>query len=243
MNWRSVTALLVIAFIAGGAGIAWLSSTTTLPWEDAKAQVLPAAPVAPPTLATPVGATLVLPSASQAESMLLVLSARRAIETGKPLGELGNRLQASFGQNQPRAVATIAQATQRPVSNASLLASLDAIAPKLVLPVGSSWDRIQYEAATLFVIRSAAAKPKLTETRMAKARDAIIAGDVAEAARIVRTLPGAANAKDWLIQANHAIAVHQALDTLSGAALATSAPPLPTPSATTSEQISPANGE
>lgn len=245
MNGRSVAALILLAFVGGGAGFAWLSSSATMPWESAKPDMLPAEPEQLPTLAAP-GATLIQPSASQAEALLLILNARRTIESGKPLGDLGSRLQASFGQSQPQALATIAREARHPLSNAALLAGFDAIAPQLTLPVGTVWERIQYELGTLFVIRSAATKPTATRMAVNKARKAIIAGDMAQAARIVRTLPGATNAKDWLAQANRAIAVGQALDALNGAALAVpaappAAAPIPTPAAP--DDNLPAGGE
>lgn len=246
MNWRSITALIVLAFIGGGAGFAWLSSSTSMPWQSVKTEALPAEPEATPSLATP-AAGLIQPSESQAEALLLVLSARRAIEAGKPLGDLGSRLQATFGQSQPQALATIAQATRRPLSNGALLASFDALSPQLALPVGTVWDRIQYEFGSLFVIRSAGAKPSGSQVAINKARKAILMGDISRAAQIVRTLPGAANAKDWLAQANRAIAVGQALDALNGAALAAPAPapvaPPPVAIPENKDQTLPAGGE
>jgi hypothetical protein len=233
MNWRSITALILLAFIGGGAGFAWLSSSGTLPWESSKDGTLPAEPEAQPTLAPP-SAGLIQPSASQAEALLLVLSARQMIQAGEPLGDLGSRLQASFGQSQPQALAIIAQATRKPLSNGALLASFDAIAPQLTLPVGTVWDRLQHELGSLFVIRSADAKQTRSQSAINKARKAILKGDIADAARIVRTLPGAANAKDWLAQANRAIAVSQALDVLNGAALAAPVA-APAPAMTSSE--------
>jgi hypothetical protein len=246
MNWRSITALILLAFVGGGAGFAWLSSSGTLQWESSKDEPLPAEPEAQPTLAPP-SAGMIQPSASQAEALLLVLSARQMIQAGEPLGDLGSRLQASFGQSEPQALATIAQATRKPISNGALLASFDAIAPQLALPVGTVWDRIQYELGSLFVIRSADAKPSRSQSAINEARKAILAGDIAEATRIVRTLPGASNAKDWLAQANRAIAVSQALDVLNSAALAApTAAPVPQPAApvaTPAETASPLDGE
>jgi hypothetical protein len=219
MSWRSVTALLVLAFAGGAVGFAWLSSNGGMPLFESSStpKALPEEPeTAPATaFATP---PIIQPSASQAEAMLLVANARRAIEAGKPLGDLGSRLQVSFGQGQPQALATIANGLKQPISNAALLAGFDAVAPQLLLPAGTAWDRMQYEARTLFVLRSGNAKPSASQTRLNKVRQAIIAGDTAGAAKMVRAMPNAAAAADWLADANRAIAVYQALDTLNQSA-------------------------
>ena len=68
---------------------------------------------------------------------------------------------------------------------------------------------------TLFVVRSGNAEPTATQQRIEKIREHIIAGDIADAAASVRKLPGGIKAGDWLVSANRAIAVHQALDLLT----------------------------
>lgn len=221
MNWRSVTLLLVVAFAAGAVGFAWLESKGSMAWMETKteAKSVPAEPDMPPTITAFTTPPVIQPSASQAEALLLISNARRSIEGGKPLGDLGSRLQLTFGQTQPQALAVIANGIKQPVSNAALLAEFDVLAPTLAAPNGTAWDRMQYEMSTLFVLRSPDAKPAVAATRNAEIRKLIIAGDIAGAVKLVRAMPGAANGADWLSKANKAIAVHAALDALNQSAL------------------------
>ena len=233
MSWRSITALLILAFAGGAAGFAWLSSQPAMPWAavdpvpttsvmDAEETDSPAA--ASTSFAVP---TIVQPSGSQAEAMLLVQNVRRAIETGKPLGDLGSRLQLTFGQSQPKALVIVANGARKTVSNAELLDRFDTIAPQLGLPVGTTWDRMQYEFNTLFVLRSGNALPTAAAARIDTIRAQIIAGDIAGAAKLIRIMPGAALASGWLADAARAISVHQALDQLYRAAATPVAPSAP----------------
>ncbi len=239
MSWRSVIALLVLAFAGGATGFAWLSTSGAVPWFS-QAQPVATAPVTDEAVERPTVAangfalpTIVQPSASQAEAMLLIHNVRRAIETGKPLGELGSRLQLTFGQTAPQSLAIIANGARKPISNAALLARFDSVAPQLRLPVGTVWDRMQYEFNTLFVLRSGDALPTATAARMDKVRSLIIAGDIEGAEKLVRAMPGASAASGWMNDAARAISVHQALNQLqSSAAL----PPPPLPSAQAPEE-------
>jgi hypothetical protein len=229
MSWRSVIALLLLAFVGGGAAFAWLSSDGRMPWDAEKAPIAAAledmeASVAANAVALP-APTIIQPSATQAEAALLVLSARRLLEAGKPLGEVGNRLQVTFGQVQPRALAAIMSAARQPVSNAILLDGFDAIMPKLLQPNGTAWDRGQYELAHLFVIRRGDAPPTAMAMRIQRTREQIIAGDIESAVKTVRALPGAENAREWLVEADRAITARRALDVLAQGALAP--PPVP----------------
>lgn len=221
MSWRSVLALLLLAFAGGAGAFAWLNSSGPASTSEATESSEAPPPLAATAFPLP---SVIQPSASQAESLLLIANARRKIEAGKPLGDLGTRLQVSFGQSQPQALATIADASRKPLSNATLLAGFDAISSGLAAPAGTAWDRIQYELSTLFILRRADAKPSASAARIARAREAIVAGDIGEAARIVRAMPGAERARDWLLQAKKAILVQQAFDALSVAVAATPAP-------------------
>jgi hypothetical protein len=231
MSWRSVLALLLLAFAGGAAGFAWLSTSGAAPWLGstqpvASAETTVDAPEQPVAAANSFAVpTIVQPSASQAEALLLIQNVRRAIETGKPLGELGSRLQLTFGQTAPQALAIIANGARQPISNAELLARFDALAPQLALPVGTVWDRARYEFNTLFVLRSGDALPTASAARLAKIRRLIVAGDIAGAAKLVRTMPGAAAGSAWLNDAARAISVHQALDKLQGSAALPPPPP------------------
>jgi hypothetical protein len=234
MGWRSVLAFVVLALVAGAGGFAYLSSSSGLPWSEEQAVVLPEDPdLAPapssaiaPAFATPL---ILQPGATQAEGQLLVLQARRAIEAGRPLGDLGTSLQLRFGATQPQALATISNGVKAPISNAALLAAFDALAPLLEQPVTTTWDRMRAELSTMFVIRAGDSAPSEAGQRTEEIRKAIIAGDIATAAAKVRKMPGAVKAGEWLVTANRAIAVHQALDLLAQSAAAPPPAPAPAP--------------
>lgn len=243
MNWRWAFGLMLLGLLGGAAGFAWLSSEGSLPLGETKTALATAEPakeiLAPaPAFATP---TIIQPSASQAEAMLLVAKVRDTVQDGKPLGDLGSRLQATFGQTQPQALAAIANGARQPVSNAALLAGFDAIAPKLSPPNGTAWDRIQYEMRTLFILRSGQAAMTAGAARIERIRAMIVAGDIEEAAKAVRAMPGAALAADWLASANRAIALQRALDALDQAAAIPPAPVLlPSPATEPVEPLVPA---
>jgi hypothetical protein len=246
MSWRSILALLVLAFVGGGAAFAWLNSDGQLPWDMPKAPLVEAldegdtsADAAKIVLPVP---TFIQPSATQAEAALLVLTARQAMEDGKPMGELTNRLQITFGQSQPQALATIMSAARQPVSNANLLAGFDAIAAQLLQPAGTAWDRGRYELAHLFVIRRGDAQPSAMAARIQSTREAIIAGDIAFAAKTVGAMPGADHARQWLLDAKRAVAVGQAFDALyqSAAMVPTSATALTEPASPATSKAAPA---
>jgi hypothetical protein len=239
MQTRTVALLAFLAFAGGAAGFAWISTSVTLPWESTPQIAAPDADPALPAFAMPAyPQTIVQPSTSQAEALLLVANARRAVETGRPLGDLGQRLQVSFGQSQPQALATIVQLTRKPVSTAALLNGFDRIAPQLLTPSGTLWDRARHEMATLFVIRRTDAKPSGPSARLNAARAAILSGDIAGAMRIVRALPGAAIAQPWLDDAARAVKVSAAFDQLNSAGLAVPVP-VPAPVAAIPESATP----
>ncbi len=229
MSWRSVLALLLLAFVGGGIAFAWLNSDGQMPWDAQKAPIADALEAveqsaASSTIALP-APTIIQPSASQAEAALLVVSARQALAAGKPLGDLANRLQVTFGQSQPQALATIIAAARQPISNVKLLDGFDAITPQLLQPGGTAWDRGRYELANLFVIRRGDAPPSAMAMRIKRVREAIIAGDIDVAAKAVRAMPGADHARIWLLDANRAIAVDRAFDTLQQSAMTLASPP------------------
>lgn len=232
MSWRGIVALLILAFAGGAGGFAYLSSDGQMPWAEKSASVesvdvesadevtalAPSAAFAVPTI--------IQPSASQAEAALLVHQVRDSIDAGKALGPLGSRLQVTFAASQPQALAIIANAARKPMSNAKLLAGFDSISPQLLLPVETVWDRMRRETNSLFILRSYDAPLTASAARIERIRGLIIAGDIAQAAQLVRALPGAASASGWMGDAARMISVHQALDQLSRSA-ATPPPPLP----------------
>ena len=234
MSWRSITALLILAFAGGAGGFAYLSSNGLFPWSAATPAPVDPVEAEPKddttALAPPLGyavPTIIQPSASQAEAMLLVRDVRDSIEAGKALGPLASRLQVTFAASQPQALAIIANAARKPVSNAKVLAAFDSITPQLVWPVETLWDRMRRETNSLFVLRSHDAPPTANATRIERIRGLIISGDIAAAAQLVRAMPGAASASDWMGDAARVISVQQALDQLSRSAATPPPPPPP----------------
>jgi hypothetical protein len=233
MNTRSITALLLLSFVGGAVGFGWLATSGNVPWleSDGKAKAPLAASRNVATTNLPVPALIptqpVVADSAHTEAMLLAIAARRAIENGKPLGGLLPRLQTTFGQTQAQALATLAAAGESPLSNAVLLAEFEEIAPKLSRPAGTGWARIQYELSTLFVLRRSDRAQSPSAARILRIKQNLMAGETPTALRLVRALPGAPNAADWIAKAQKAIAVKGALDTLDRAAISAITAPAP----------------
>lgn len=230
MSWRSIGVMLLLAMAAGAVGFAWLSSEGSVPWatgiigsDPVPADKSSEPETAPMATAFPVPQPI-QPSATQAEALLLIANARHTVEAGKPLGDLGSRLQLTFGQSQAQSLAIIAASTKKPLSNADLLNSFDRIAPELSLPAASTWARLRYEFETLFALRPANAPRSTSAIRIDQIRKLIISGDIASAARLVRTMPGASAAENWLASADRVIVVQRAFDQLSQSVTASRAP-------------------
>ncbi len=156
---------------------------------------------------------------ARAEAMLTIMAARRARAAGLPLGDLQPRLQASFGESQPQAVARLVAADREGVSSQSLLRDFDLIAASLLHAPQTPWQKLQQEAQTLFVLRKGDKVPSGPESNLARARDYLSAGNVEATMRIVQSLPGAANARSWLEKARRYQEAQLALDRLEQAAL------------------------
>jgi hypothetical protein len=228
-------ALSILAFIGGGIAISWLDDSGLAPWTAgppvappaviAPAVDVPPAPVPAPTLA-PQPVPPVADSV-RTEALLTVMAARRASAAGLPLGALQPRLQASFGLSQPQALAQLLAADREGVTSQALLRDFDLIAPSLLRDRQTTWQKIQAEAQTLFVLRRGEKMPSGSESNLARARDYLVGGNVEAAMRFVRTLPGAANAEGWLAKAQVHRDAQAALDKLEQAALSMPATSIP----------------
>jgi hypothetical protein len=233
MNLRSIAALLVLAFVGGAIAFGWFASDGNAPWmaSDSKIKAPLASPVVPKVDASSVPAFIptqpVVADSAHTEAMLLAIAARRAVENGKSLYTLLPRLQKAFGQTNPKALATLAESGEQPLSNAALLAEFETLGPQLARPAGTGWDRIRYELETLFVIRRGDRAPSPSSARLERIKQNLILGETATALRLVRGLPGAPNGADWIAKANKAVAVKVALDTLDNAAMSAITAPTP----------------
>lgn len=250
MNWRAAVALSILAFAGGGLAISWLSSSGLAPWTES-APAAPAAPVtalpepAPPPvnpmLASPVAPQILQPIADSArtEAMLVAMAARRAINAGASLGDLGPRIETAFGQSQPQALARIKAAEKEGMTPAKLAAEFDSIVPQLGREPEMSWARVRNEIMTMFVLHTSDAPPATADAQSQRARDLILAGNVESAIRLVMAMPGAANARDWLAKARRYVETQRALDSLEKAALSmpmVAQQPIVTPGAPVPEQ-------
>ncbi|MGL5839733.1 MAG: hypothetical protein ACRCY3_14665 [Sphingorhabdus sp.] len=229
MNWRAGIALTTFGLLAGILAFSWLSSAGLTLWgESASINPIPdpAVPalVAPSATASPIPVVpqIVHPIADSArtEAMLVVMAARRRIESGVPLGDLTPRLNAAFGQSEREALAKINAAGDERLTIAELLKDFDAIAPDLRRNPAISWKSLRNEVSTLFVIRRSNTPPEPVDAHLQRARDYLVQGNVGAAMRFVTALPGAANARDWTAKAQRYVAAQQALDRLEHAALA-----------------------
>lgn len=230
MNWRAAAALSILAFAGGGLAIGWLSSSGLAPWEKST----PAGPAAPitvlpepapppvnPMLASPVAPQILQPIADSArtEAMLVAMAARRAINAGAPLGDLGPRIETAFGQSQLQALARIKAAEKEGMTPAKLAAEFDSISSVLIREPEMSWSRIRQEILTMFVLHTSDAPPPAADAQLRRARDLVLTGNVDSAIRLVAVMPGAANARDWLAKARRYVETQRALDSLENAAL------------------------
>ena len=159
-------------------------------------------------------------NATRAEGMLIAFAARRAIDSGAPLGYIEDQLRMRFGGTQPQAVATIVNASTQPVTLSGLQSELGTLGNSLTTKNGGSmWNIVQREFSELFVLRKAGTPSPAPTQKLQRAKAAANAGNIAGAITEVQTMPGAALAKDWLIKARKYVAARKALDSLERAAI------------------------
>jgi hypothetical protein len=262
LNWRAGVALSILAFVGGGLAISWLSSSGLTPW-GAESPVAPArpeptdAPEAPsppvnPMLTTGVTPQILQPVADSArtEAMLVAMAARRAIGAGVPLGDLNPRLDAAFGTTQAQALARIRAVEKDGITPISLATDFDTIAASLTEDRVLTWERMQREVWSLFVLRkSDSAKPS-HDAQLQRIRDLVLTGNIDSAIQLVLAMPGAAKAQDWLVKARRLRDAQTALDSLEKFALSmpmiapqavplTPMPPLPVQGSGTDAVIGP----
>ncbi|AUW57231.1 hypothetical protein C1T17_03135 [Sphingobium sp. SCG-1] len=165
-------------------------------------------------------------NATRSEGMLVAFAARRALDSGSPLGYLEGQLRLRFGQAQPRAVATIINAAREPVTLIDLQAGFDDIAPSLrTVPPGTDWwTAFQREAHDLVIIRKASTPSPLPERAIPRIARLLASGRVAPAMEEIARLPGKATAERWLEMARRYREARRALDLIETAAILESPP-------------------
>lgn len=160
-------------------------------------------------------------SAGRADALVVAFAARRAIDRGVALGYLESLLVDRFGQQHPRAVATIVTASRTPVRLEQLTAEFDELGPDLRAagPGESWWAGLQREFGSLIEIRRADRPSTKPNARFDRARSRLAAGDVDGALTETMRMPGAARAANWVGRARRYVAAHRALDEIESSAL------------------------
>lgn len=242
MKFKHILLLSLLAFAAGIAASWWLADRFGWLEADLPAQTAPAAPPQTSNVAAP-PAALVPPSpldpmatadnSARSEGLLIAFAARRAIDSGTPLGYLTDQLRLRFGTTQPQAVIAVLQASQAPVTLQTLQSELTAIDNLLVTGTREEtlWATIQRESSELFVLRKADSASPAPTQRMLRTHALVESGNIRGAIAEILAMPGvsAPAAQNWLAKARSYDQTRKALDTLERSALAAApvlAPPV-----------------
>jgi len=160
-------------------------------------------------------------SSARAEALLIALATRRAIERGVSLGYLAEQLRMRFGEARPAAVRTVIEAARSPVTLDQLLARLNGLESRLAEAPESEgalrW--LSRELGELFVVRREDAPSPAPQQRLERARLFLESGRIDAAVAEVRMMPGAAEARDWIADAERYADTQRALETLETAAV------------------------
>lgn len=241
VRFKYIALLLFVAF-AGGAGASWWLAdeygllggdtppTTTLPAPSkAPTQNVAAVPLVTQPTVSSVDSVIAAGNTARAEGLLVAFAARRTLDSGAPLGYLTDQLRLRFGASQPKAVMTVLQASQTPITLQSLQADLSAIDNLLVTGTREEtvWATIQREFSELFVLRKSESLSPAPTQRLLRAHALVESGNLGGAILEISEMPGApsAEAQAWLVRARTYNETRKALDQLERSALA--APPLP----------------
>lgn len=160
-------------------------------------------------------------NAARAEGLLVAFAARRALDTGMPLGYIEGQLRVRFGQAQPRAVATIINAAREPITLADLRGGLMNVADRVVTPSpdASWWEAIEHEARELITIHRASTPSPRPQMALDRAVHYLDGGRVGAAMAEVEKMPGRAAADRWMQYARRYLEARRALDLIETAAI------------------------
>lgn len=164
--------------------------------------------------------------ASRAERLLILISVRRVVDQGLPLGYLENLLQTQFGGAAPSDVALIVAGARQPITLSRLTQELKNVQPRLATPStqGNVISAALEDVRSLVVIRRAGTASDAPSQKLARAQQAMAQDRVDLAIREVAAMPGAAQAQDWLNRARRYVAIRAALSRLEAASLMTPKP-------------------
>ncbi len=248
MKFKHILILLLVAFVGGILITGWLanrfgywdgelvSQPAPAPKALARPAVSPFSAVVPPndTVAsienrlTQINADAAAASgnAARAEGLLVAFAARRAVDSGAPLGYLADQLRLRFGASQPLAVTTILAASQAPVTLEMLQAELSALDNVLVTGDRDAgvWATVSREFSELFVLRKNGSPSAAPTQRLLRAHTLVESGNIGGAIAEVSAMPGAAAAQGWLAKARRYTQARKALDLLERSAIIAPAP-------------------
>jgi hypothetical protein len=248
MKFKHILVLLLIAFIGGIVGAAWLANRLGY-WDGnftAEAAAAPKVVVSPAiapfsnvaprddTVAsienrlTQINADAAAASgnAARAEGLLIAFAARRAIDSGAPLGYLADQLRLRFGSSQPQAVATILATSRSPVTVEILQAELQSLDNALLTGNRDAgvWATVSKEFSELFVLRKGGVPSSAPTQRLLRAHTFVESGNIGGAITEVSAMPGASVAQSWLAKAQRYNQARKALDLLERSAIVAPAP-------------------
>lgn len=159
-------------------------------------------------------------NAARAEGLLIAFAARRAVERGTQLGFLADQLRLRFGDALPNAVDTVVRGASDPVTLDQLVTQLDTLSPELSARNGQlSFDTLTEELSSLFVVRRDTTPSIQPAQRLERAKLFLQSGRVPAAIAEVRNLPGAADARGWIADAQRYAAMQRALDLIETSAV------------------------
>ena len=160
-------------------------------------------------------------SAGRADALLVAFATRRAIDRGVPLGYLETLLADRFGDQNPRAVAAIINASRQPVTLDQLIADYEQLGPALRrgAPDESLWQGFRREMGSLIAVRRASTPSGKPQARYERALAQLQNGRVDAALAETMRLPGAPRAAEWTAEARRYVFAHRALDEVESAAL------------------------
>lgn len=160
-------------------------------------------------------------NAARAEGLLIAFATRRMVERGEPLRYLSDQLKLRFTNAQPRAVETIIEFSEKPVTIDELSARLEALGPQLTKGSNeeSLWSKMTRELGEMFTLRRDSSSVMTPEARIERAKVMLTAQRIPEAIEQVERLPGAEAADKWVIDARRIAEVQSALDLIETAAM------------------------
>lgn len=170
----------------------------------------------------------------QARELLLLATARRFIETGRPLGWVGDAIGREFSGADESVMAALNAWSDSPQSIRLLqrhLSELTAPPAPAQVPDGNWWERLVARLTTMVTVRRDAI---VEEKPAALAQAALEGGDVALAITQVESVPPSPERDAWLAAARRLEGARAALETLESRVLETVAstqPPPPPPAA------------